>query len=155
MPELPPYNAAFFGLYETLFETEGINAFRRVIRAALKKSYDRARFKKGVPHEFVRVVGERDSSVGLHVEFPKVTEDKIVYRFHTDPFPNLQGKVSPRTLDATYMEFKVSYLLGEEWTYKTTKHLWRGDDCTEHIITKRREATIIPQKRRVAASATV
>jgi hypothetical protein len=28
------------------------------------------------------------------------------------------------------------YLLGGGWSYKTTKHIWRGDSFTEHVITR-------------------
>ena len=72
-------------------------------------------FKKGIPKEFVRVVGERDKSVGLKVKFLTVSKDKIVYQFWTDPFPGLKDRVAARLLDDTYMRFKVSYLLGDDW----------------------------------------
>ena len=32
---------------------------------------------------------------------------------------------------------KVEYLVGTDWGYKTTKHFWRGDQCTEHVIGKK------------------
>ena len=76
----------------------------------------------------------RDESVGLKVSFPTVEEDKIVYRFLTDPFPNLKNAVEAEKLDATYMAFKVSHLLGQGWSYKSTKHLWKNDMFTEHMI---------------------
>jgi len=34
------------------------------------------------------------------------------------------------------MDFKVEYLLEKEWSYTTTKHLWDGNEYTEHVITK-------------------
>lgn len=132
------YNAAFFGLYENLFiilkenfgEERALDLFRQIMEKGLKKAYDASGFKRGSPKDFVRVVGERDRNLGLHVEFPKITENKIVYRLYTDPFPGLKGQVEHKKLDDTYMNFKVKYLLGEEWTYKTTKHLWDGDEFT-------------------------
>jgi hypothetical protein len=138
------YNAAFFGLYENLFitlkenfgEGKALDLFRQIMERGLKKAYDASRFEHGNPQDFVRVVGERDRNVGLHVEFPEVTENKIVYQFHADPFPSLKDQVECKKLDDTYMAFKVRYLLGEDWAYKTTKHLWDGDEFTEHVITK-------------------
>ena len=139
------YNKAFFGLYENVFlvlkegfgEEKALETFSKIMRLGLKKSYDASGFEKGSPKDFARVVGERDASVGLKVSFPAVSETKIVYRFHTDPFPGLKGKVDAGKLDATYMRFKVEYLLGAKWTYKTTSHLWKGDSFTEHIISKK------------------
>lgn len=139
------YNKAFFGLYENWFlvlkeeigEERAIELFTKVMVLGLKKAYDAMGFGKGVAKEFARVVGARDDSVGLRVEFPEVSENRIVYQFHTDPFPGLKGKVAPEKLDATYMRFKVDYLLGQGWSYMTTKHLWRGDSFTEHVITKK------------------
>ena len=36
-------------------------------------------FEKGMPYEFVRLVGERDNNVGLLVKFPEVSDNKLVY----------------------------------------------------------------------------
>lgn len=140
------YNAAFFGLYENLFitlkqelgEEEALELFRKVMERGLKKAYDAAGFEKGSSREFARVVGERDESVGLKISFPVVEENNIVYRFHTDPFPNLKGVVGAEELDDKYMRFKVGYLLGSEWGYETTTHLWRGGEFTEHIIYRKK-----------------
>jgi hypothetical protein len=138
------YNAAFFGAHEAYFlilkEMEGeefaLEAITKVMRHNLGKAYSSMGFRKGDPHEFARIVGERDKSVGLHVEFI-ISENKIIYQFHTDPFPGLKGHVSPEKLDATYMKFKISFLLGSGWHYRTTKHIWKGDSFTEHIIEKK------------------
>lgn len=138
------YNSAFFGLYENLFivlkeelgEETALELFGKVMERGLTKAYDAAGFEKGSAVDFCRVVGDRDEGVGLEVDFPEVAENKIVYRFHTDPFPGLKGKVTPEKLDATYMRFKVRYLLGDDWQYKTTKHVWKGDAFSEHVITK-------------------
>ncbi|MEW6295078.1 MAG: hypothetical protein AB1467_02140 [Candidatus Diapherotrites archaeon] len=139
------YNGAFFGLYENLFlvikkecgEKKALKLFTKIMVKGLKKAYDKMGFKKGKPEDFVKVVGARDKGVGLKVRFPKITQKEIVYQFYTDPFPNLKGKVSPEKLDAAYMQFKVNYLLGNNWQYKTRKHIWKGDNCTEHLITKK------------------
>ena len=56
-----------------------------------------------------------------------------------DPFPNLKGHVDPQKLDASYMNFKLKYLLGDDWEYKMTKHLWNGNDCIEHYIYKKKK----------------
>jgi len=138
------YNTAFFGLYENLFlvlkenvgEEKALGLFRQIMEKGLKKAYDTSEFEHGKPKDFVRVVSERDRNVGLQVEFPEITENKIVYQFRTDPFPDLKGQVEHKKLDDTYMTFKVRYLLGKDWVYKTTKHLWDGDEFTEHIIIK-------------------
>ena len=136
------YNKPFFRLYENTFltlkerfgEEQALDIFRAIMEKGLKEAYDTSGFEKGNPRDFARVVGERDKSVGLTVSFPVVEENRIIYRFHTDPFPGLRGKISPEKLDDTYMSFKVRYLLGEEWSYKNTKHLWRGDPYTEFVI---------------------
>lgn len=137
-------NEAFFTTHEAYFltlkalkgEEIALDIMKRVMRRNLDSAYSSMLFTKGNPEDFARVVSKRDKSVGLHVEFPAVTDDRIVYQFHTDPFPGLKGYIEPEKLDATYMEFKVLHLLGDDWHYTTTKHLWKGDDCTEHVIEK-------------------
>jgi hypothetical protein len=136
------YDAAFFGLYENTFlvlkqdlgEDRALDLFRRIMEGGLGRAYDSMGFQRGSPRDFARVVGERDSGVGLRVEFPEITGNRIVYRFHTDPFPNLKGHVEPGKIDDTYMAFKVRYLLGSDWGYTTTRHIWNGDGFTEHVI---------------------
>ncbi len=136
------YNAAFFGLYENVYlslkqrfgESLALNIFTEIMEKGLKKAYDNMGFEKGNPEDFARVLKARDESVGLKVEFPEIAENKIVYQFHTDPFPNLREEISAEKLDATYMRFKVIYLLGENWNYRTTKHFWNDNEFTEHEI---------------------
>lgn len=138
------YNTAFFSLYENVFlvlkdefgEEKALTLFRKIMERGLEKAYSAMGFEKGDPKDFARVVGERDNNVGLRVELPFVGEAKIVYQFHTDPFPNLNGHVEPEKLDDTYMAFKVRFLLGDDWSYRTTKHIWKGDQYTEHVIEK-------------------
>ena len=137
------YNAPFFGSYENWLkllkkefgESTAIDLFRKAMEAGLSKAYGDG-FKKGLTSEFVRLVGERDNNVGLLVKFPEVSDNKLVYQFHTDPFPNLKNEVSPNQLDDIYIAFKVKYILGNEWRYKNTTHLWNGDSCTEFVIFK-------------------
>lgn len=137
-------NEAFFRLYENMFlvlkegfgEEKALEIFRKIIEFGLKKAYDASCFEKGNPDSFAKVVGERDRNVGLEVKFI-VKEDEIIYRFHTDPFPNLKDHVSHEKLDDTYMRFKVEYLLGSEWTYKNTNHMWDGDEFTGFVIRKK------------------
>jgi hypothetical protein len=138
------YNAAFFGLYTNVFkilkeefgEEKALELFTKLMKKGLKVAYDSMGFEKGNAKDFARVLKARDESVGLKVEFPVIEENKVIYQFHTDPFPNLKKEVEASKLDATYMEFKIKYLLGEEWKYSTTKHFWNGDSYTEHIIEK-------------------
>ncbi|MBU0635986.1 hypothetical protein KKE06_03090 [Candidatus Micrarchaeota archaeon] len=140
------YNEAFFGLYKDLFvvlrkelgEKKALELFTKIIEKGLKEAYDALGFKKGDPQEFARVVAEQDRSVGLQANFPEATEEKIVYHSFKDPFSKLRGEVAPQKLDATYMNFKVNYLLGDNWQYKATKHLWKGDTCIEYSITKKK-----------------
>ena len=83
------YNVAFFGLHETYFlilkdskgEEFALDVMRQVMERTLGKAYTFAGFKKGDPHSFARVVKARDEAVGLKVDFPEVTENKIIYRF--------------------------------------------------------------------------
>ncbi|MBI4170260.1 MAG: hypothetical protein HY514_01080 [Candidatus Aenigmarchaeota archaeon] len=134
----------FFGLYETVFllyvekhgEEEALEFMHELFSRALKPAYDQMNFAKGNAYDFARCVGERDKSVGLHVRFPKISADRIVYEFHTDPFPNLKGYIDPRRFDAAYMNFKIAYLLGEDWSYETPEHIWENGEFTRHIITK-------------------
>lgn len=138
------YNAAFFGLFENVFkllkeeygESRALDLFTALMEKGLSKSYG-SDFKKGEAKEFGRLVAERDRLVGLHVEFPEISASQLVYQFHDDPFPNLKGSVDSNKLDRCYMNFKVQYILGPEWDYKTTKHLWNGDAYTEHLIFKK------------------
>jgi hypothetical protein len=137
-------NLAFFGLYENLFivlkeehgEEVALDIFRKVMEKGLKTAYDKMGFKKGNINDFVRVLTERDNSVGLRVKFPEVTENKIVYQFYDDPFPGLKGKVEHEKLDDTFISFKIKHILGNEWKYKTTKHAWDGNEYTEYVITR-------------------
>lgn len=139
------YNKAFFGLYENVFlilknefgEEKALDLFSKIMCFGLKKSYDASSFRKGTARDFAKVVGIRDKSVGLKVSFPKIENSTITYRFLADPFPNLKGKVDSHKLDETYMRFKVKYLLGTNWQYKTTKHIWKGDSFTEYVISKK------------------
>ena len=141
VPEVPR-DARFFGTHEAYFlilkekfgEEAALEAMRCAMERNLTNAYVSMGFHKGNPQYFARVVGERDKSVGLHVGFPVVSDDKIIYQLRTDPFPGLKSHVVPEKLDATYMDFKVSFLLGSSWSYNTTKHLWEGKDCTEHVI---------------------
>ena len=135
------YNAAFFGLFENTFkllkneygEEKSLELFSILMETGLSKSYGTS-FKKGDAFEFERLVSERDNMVGLHVAFPSTTMNELIYQFHDDPFPNLKGHVDYQKLDKCYMNFKVQYLLGQSWNYKTTKHIWLGDDYTEHHV---------------------
>lgn len=141
---MPEYNAAFFnGLIAVVLalkrrygEEQAIDVMREVFSIRLKGVYDKLGFRRGSPEDFARVVGENDRMLGLDVEIQVENPDKIIYRFNTDPFPTLKGHVDPAKFDDAYMRFKVEYLLGDGWDYKTTKHLWRGDPFTEHLIEK-------------------
>jgi len=140
------YNAAFFGLFENLFLTlkerlgaeKALNLFREIMENGLKKAYG-SDFIKGQPDEFQRLVGERDNNVGLKVDFEFTDSNKqnFYYRFYDYPFPNLKGEVNPENLDDTFINLKVNYLLGDDWAYKNTKHIWNGDELTEFLIYKK------------------
>jgi hypothetical protein len=137
------YNAAFFGLYENWFkiisqekgQETALLLFRKVMEKGLTSAYGN-NFSKGNPEDFVRLVGERDDNVGLIVKFPLITDNKIIYQFHTDPFPGLKGVVAHNELDDTYISFKVKHLLGDNWNYKNTSHIWNGDSYTEFTISR-------------------
>lgn len=137
------YNAAFFSLYENWFkllkrefgENKAIDLFSKAMEIGLSKAYG-DKFQKGLTSEFARLVGERDNNVGLHVKFPEILENKLIYQFHTDPFPNLKNEISAQKLDDSFIAFKVRYILGNEWNYKNTAHLWNGDGYTEFVIFK-------------------
>ena len=138
------YNIAFFTLYENLYvvlkteygENQALNLFRKIMETGLARAYNNFGFKKGDPESFARTLEARDNAVGLVVKFPRITANEIIYQFHTDPFPNLKGVVEHDLLDDTYINFKVQYLLGNQWHYKTTKHFWDGDQYTEFTIVK-------------------
>lgn len=136
------FNLALFSLYEHMYVTYSelhgseyaLKFMEKLFAKALGKAYLAAGFSKGNVDDFSKVVKERDEGVGLPVEFPLVTPNKIIYRFHKDPFPNLKNVVSASELDSTYMNFKVKFLLGEQWAYTTTHHIWDGHPFTEHVI---------------------
>jgi hypothetical protein len=137
------YNKPFFKLYETFFlklmeklGRNGIKLWKEVMHQALNSAYIESGAKKGGGiDEFIKVVGERDKGVGLIVSFEK-TNDGFIYRFYTDPFPGLKGKTELETLVDTYLSVKRDFFLGKDWDYKTTKHIWNGDEYSEHIFTK-------------------
>lgn len=139
-----PYNAAFFGLFQNIYlvsreefgHEKAISLFTTTMEKGLKSAYGED-FIKGDPRSFVEAVGQRDINVGLEVKFKDVTDESLIYEFHTDPFPLLKGELPHATLDNTYMNFKVKHLLGHNWEYRTTKHLWNGDECTQHHIFKK------------------
>ena len=138
------YNEAFFKLFQDLYltlkknhgEKRALSDFSEVMITGLRQAYGAD--KRGVStEEFAMIVGKRDQTVGLEVSFKDVLSDSLIYQFHTDPFPGLKGEIASEQLDHTYMNFKVQYLLGEDWSYETTQHLWKGDKCTQHIIRKK------------------
>lgn len=138
------YNTPFFTLFENVFkliknefnEDKALEYFSKLMEQGLSKSYGND-FLKGDPLEFVRIVQERDNLVGLRVKFPVVTNTEIIYQFLDDPFSNLKGLVFEEKLDACFINFKIKYLLGDNWIYKNTKHFWRGDRLTEYRIEKK------------------
>jgi hypothetical protein len=144
--KINPRNEPFFDLYENIFKLlkekygmdKTLELMYELFSASLAQSYG-TNFKKGDPHDFARIVGLHDNIVGLRVNFPKITDDLIIYQIQDDPFPNLKGLVDPEKLDASYMNFKLKYLLGDDWAYKMTKHFWWGDDCIEHRIYKKKK----------------
>ena len=122
------FNAPLFGLYENIFieysKLHGINEalrfFEKLFARSLSKAYLATGFSKGNIDHFIRVVKERDESVGLPVSALIKAQDKILYQFHQDPFPNLKSIVEKHDLDRTYINFKIKFLLGSEWFYHTT-----------------------------------
>ena len=139
------FNAPFFQLYENIFleysELHGTQQALRFLKwlfsRTLEKAYSSFNFTKGNINHFAKLVRERDENVGLRVELPLVTENKIIYQFHQDPFPNLKTIINAGELDNTYIEFKINFLLGNQWSYHTTQHIWDNAPFTEHVITKK------------------
>lgn len=134
-------NIAFFAYVENSFivakemfgAEKAIKLMRLSLEKGLKSAYDQMNFKKGDPLEFVRCTKARDEAVGLRVEY-QIKDGVITYKFLDDPFPNLKNIMTAEQVVSTYMPFKVSYLLGNEWSYEITKHLWKGDDRIEFIV---------------------
>jgi hypothetical protein len=137
------YNAAFFGLYETFFlqlkkkfGAKGVKLWQDTMAGLLEKAYVRTGAKRGSGTEnFIKHVGMRDKSVGLKVSFRK-TPSGFIYRFHTDPFPNLRGKTSWKPIVDAYLKPKMAFFLGNGWVVHTTKHIWDGAPYTEHVFEK-------------------
>lgn len=138
------YNALFFGLYELFFkvmkqelgEAKALDIFRKVMEAGLAPAFG-TDFKKGSIDEFARIVGGVDAAVGLKVEVVKVNENEFYFRLLNDIFPGLKGLVAHDKIDAIYMPFKVSHILGTGWGYRCTKHLWNNDPYIEFHIFKK------------------
>jgi hypothetical protein len=137
------YNIAFFKLYERFFlklkeklGEKGIDLWKETMKDALVISYRESGAKKnGGINEFIKFVEERDKSVGLQVTF-ELTNDGFIYRFHNDPFPGLKGHIEWKTIVDSYLSVKRDFFLGEGWVYHTPKHIWDGDEYTEHIFKK-------------------
>lgn len=140
------YNAPLFGAYATVFlvyrkihgEEKALEFMSRLPPIILGPAYDKMGFQRGNTKDAARVIGERDASVGLNVAFPVIEPHRLVYEFHTDPFPMLIKEVDPRVFDRWYMVFKVEYLLGDNWDYETPEHIWDNGEITRHVITRRR-----------------
>lgn len=138
------YNALFFGLYELFFkvmkkevgEQKALDIFRKVMEEGLTGAFG-TDFKKGSIDDFARIVGAVDAAVGLKVEVAKINDKEFYFRLHNDIFPNLKGLVTHDKVDAIYMPFKVNYMLGKDWDYKCTKHLWNGGSYTEFHVFKK------------------
>ncbi len=141
---IAPYNAAFFRLYETFYNvlhrdlgSDGFRIWKQVLRDGLFLAYDSSGAKRlGGVEEFFKFVGERDAGVGLNVSFEK-TADGFIYRFFTDPFPGLKGRIDWNDLVDSYLAPKTAYFLGPDWSYRTTKHRWDGAECTEHVFVRK------------------
>lgn len=137
------YNEPFFSLFENIFkllkeeysEEIALNHFSKLMKKGLAASYGKDFVKEDI-HSFINLVGKRDEKVGLEVEFIVLSTQEFLYRFLRDPFPGLKGEVDPAYLDKCYMDFKIEYLLGSNWAFQTTKHLWKGDQYIEHRIFK-------------------
>src|SRR5260221_13167181 len=95
-------NKVFFNLWESVFillkeqygEAKALELMTILFERNLGKAYG-TNFKKGDPNEFARVTSGHDTNVGLHIEFPKISENEIVYRFTDDVFPGLKGLGDP------------------------------------------------------------
>ncbi len=146
---MPEFNAPFFGLLTTVVKTyreqhgeqETLDFMHTVFSRRLGPVYDQIGFRRGNPEDFAKVVGENDRRLGLDVSFEIAPDgNEIKYRFLKDPLPGLKGEVDPRRFDATYMRFKVEYVLGEDWEFETPNHIWEGAPFTEHVIRRKRAA---------------
>jgi len=141
---IAPYNIAFFRLYEAFYKVltkelgpQGFTLWKKVLRDGLFAAYDAAGAKKlSGADEFMKFVGSRDAGVGLKVDFEK-TADGFIYRFYTDPFPGLKGLAAWSDIVESYLAPKTDYFLGPDWSFRTTKHLWDGADCTEHVFVRK------------------
>jgi len=138
------YNHAFFGLWEELLKelkvtygkNEALQLATRIMEKSLSKSYNATGFEKGSGIEFARVLKIRDNAVGIDVLFPEINQNKIVYQFITDPFPNLKEHYTTEEIYSTFIPFKIRHILGENWTYSISKDIWKNDEITEVIICK-------------------
>jgi hypothetical protein len=138
------YNKPFFGLWENIFQElkleygkeTAIKIATKVMRKSLAKSYDSIGFKKGDPFDFERVLKLRDNAVGIKVNFPEISENKIIYQFITDPFPNLKNDYTTEEIYSTFIPFKIEYLLGPNWNYIVSKDMWTNSHITEITINK-------------------
>ena len=141
---MPEYNKAMFATYASgylLFkelhgETAALKFMRTWFERNLKPAYEAMDIVRGSTADAARVIGARDAAVGLDVRFPVIEKQRLVYEFHTDPFPMLRGLVNPRVFDNCYMGFKIAFLLGNAWTYTTPEHIWENGRVTRHVIKK-------------------
>jgi len=126
---------AFIVAHERFGKERALAFMKALMERNLREAYDREGFRKGSPEDFARLMERRDRSVGLDVEL-EVGKGRIRYAFLTPLFDKWKGLLTAEEAVATFMDFKVSYLLGEEWKWRLTKHFWWGDDRIEVVIEK-------------------
>ena len=136
-------NKPLFSLYETTFLViktnlgydQALELFYEIVDNSLGNALNEYIFEKGNPKDFAKIMKKRDESVGNKVTF-KVTNDKIIYRVHTNIMPNLRGHMSINDYANVLVGIKIKHLLGKGWVFKISKHLWKGDKFSEYIITR-------------------
>lgn len=137
-------NEEVLNKYQEAFKTQlkdhgkqrALDFMRELFAQELAPAYDDFGFEKGNAIDFANCVSSRDESLGLNVEVDLPQENKIVYRLHEDLFPQLKDIVAASEIDSTFLEFNVSYLLGEDWCVETSRHIWDGAPFSEYVITR-------------------
>jgi len=118
---------AFIVVYEQFGKQSALRFMKTLMEYNLKEAYERMGFTKGNLKDFCRLMNERDKAVGLHIQC-YVKNDRIYYTFFDRLFDRWKGLVSDEEAIGTFMDFKVHYLLGKDYSWTLKQHFWRGDD---------------------------
>lgn len=113
-----------FKLYKIRNERSALKYFSASMEKGLSEAFKEFSAKRlGGKEEFIRSVGNIDTSLGLKVEFQDTDKDHFHYIIHTNPFPKLvHMSVDVSLFSISEIGPKVNYFLGPQWTWTINEH---------------------------------